>query len=355
MTEKEKQTVFKKIFSIMAPGQSLRSAVDRIQEASLGALIILSDLDDIEEYVEGGFILNTEFSPQKIYELAKMDGAIVISSDIKKIYGANLQLQPNHTIITDESGTRHRTAHRMAKQTGHMVITVSERRNKITVFKNDYRYSLSSIGDLLIKSSQAITSLEKYSSIIIRYLTNLNYLETEDLVIIEDIIKIIRFYILLFNMENKIDEYITELGSEGITIELQRKEIMMGHKNTFINLIKDYSNSKEKAEKIFERITNIDKLDIVEDESIYKFLGYDTKIHHNDSTLKPKGYRLLNSLSSLTKRDVETIIDEFKDFNSIINLSVEDLENVKGINKNKAYKVIKLCEKYKNSIQIEAI
>ena len=351
MTEKEENDIFNEIFSVMAPGQSLRNAVDRIREASLGALIILSDLDEIKEYMEGGFELNTEFSPQKLYELAKMDGAVVVSNDIKKIYGANLQLQPNHQITTDESGTRHRTAHRMALQTGHTVVTVSERRNKITVFKKGFKYSLNSIGDLLIKSSQAIMSLEKYSNIINRYLSNLDYLEYENIVTLDEVIRVIRSFILLFNMESKLKRYILELGTEGITIELQRREIMMGYKISFINLIKDYYNSnKEKAEKVFEKLISIETS--IEDDAITKLLGYDFK-KISDGIIQSKGYRLLSRVNILTKKDIENIVDEFKDIEDILNSDSNRFEAIKGISKNKANKIFRMCEKYKNIIQLE--
>lgn len=347
--------VLKQIFGIIAPGKPLRNAIDRIQEASLGALIILCEPKEINDLMEGGFSLFTDFTPQKLYELAKMDGAVLVSRDVTKIYGANLQLQPDHTLFTDESGTRHRTAHRMAMQTGNIVITISERRNKVTIYKDKFKYSLDSIGDLLIKASLAIMSLEKYSSIINKYLISMNHLEYENLVTLEDVVRVIRFFILLFNMENKINQYILELGTESKTIQLQHTEIMLGHKNNFLNLIKDYSNSKDKPEKIFEKVLKLDKPELTNDEYIVQLLGYNTKEWMLEDTLSAKGYRLLSNIMNLTKKDTENIIEKFGNIRGIFAASTTELEEVKNLSKNKAYKVARICEKYKNKKELEIL
>lgn len=357
MLYRDRNELFDQVFSIMAPGQPLRKGVDRIKEASLGALIVLAETDELKNLIEGGFTLYTDFTPQKLYELAKMDGAVIVSKDIKKIYGANIQLQPDHNIETDESGTRHRTAHRMAIQTGHMVITISERRNKITVFKNNFKYIFDSIGDILIKSSQAIMSLEKYSSITTKYLNNLNYSELENMVTLDDIISGIRFYSLLFNMNDKVMQYISELGTEGKTLQLQHAEIMLGQKSNFINLIKDYSNYEndkiEKPEKIYEKIIQVENLDITDDEVIAKLLGYNLKVVMTEDILIPKGYRILSNINRLSKKDIDNIIDEFKDINGILGAGLEEMQKVKGINKNKAAKIIKVNTRYRNTIKYE--
>ncbi|WP_156285756.1 DNA integrity scanning diadenylate cyclase DisA [Oceanivirga salmonicida] len=357
MLEKDKNQIFDEIFNVLAPGEPLRNAVDRIKEASLGALIILTEPDEISEIMEGGFSLDTDFSPQKVYELAKMDGAIVISRNISRIYGANLHLQPNHGIETDESGTRHRTAHRIAKQTGNMIITISERRNKITVFKGEFKYTLESIADLLIKSSQAIMSLEKYSSLTNNYLTNLNHLEYEKLVTLDDIINGIRFFSLLFNADIKVMNYIRELGIEGNTLRLQHKEIMKGHKLNFNNLVKDYYNNDSnrivKPDKIFERI--IDANNIAKDNNIIKLLGYDTKQNMPEDILTAKGYRLLNNINKLNKKDVENIIFNFVNINAILNAKYEELLEIKGISKVKGSIIMRTKERYKSIIELEKI
>ena len=199
MPKKESDKIKESIFKLIAPGQPLRMAIERIQEASLGGLLVFSSLEDIEKFVDAGFDLHTNFSPQKVYELAKMAGAVLISEDLKTIYGANIQLQPNKEVFTDESGTRHRTAHRMAQITNKLVITISERRKRVTVFKGKFKYTLDLIGDLLIKSSQAIMSLEKYAISVNKYLDDLFESEIENTVILEEVLDGLRYFYLMFS------------------------------------------------------------------------------------------------------------------------------------------------------------
>ncbi|VWL84768.1 DNA integrity scanning diadenylate cyclase DisA [Oceanivirga miroungae] len=356
MVEKDQNKILDEIFAVLAPGKPLRNAVDRIREASLGALIILTEPEEITYLMEGGFKLDTEFSPQKLYELAKMDGGIIVNREVTKIYGANLHLQPNHNIQTDESGTRHRTAHRIAKQTANMVITISERRNKVTVYKGDFKYTLDSIADLLIKSSQSVMSLEKYASLTTSYLTNLNYLEYEKLVTLEDIIAGIRIFTLLFKTDDNVEYYIRELGTEATTLQVQRAEVMLGQRNNFLNLIRDYYNDanekKTNPEKIVEKISNID---ITDENNIIKLLGYDPKQDNLEDVLIAKGYRLLNGINKLNKRDVENIIQRFTNINSILSASYDDLIQIKGINKIKGSVIMRTKERYKNIIELEKI
>ena len=162
-----------------------------------------------------------------------MDGGIILSEDIKTIYGVNIQLQPNSNIKTDESGTRHQSAHRVAKQTGNLVITVSERRNKITIYKGEFRYTLHDIGDLLVKSSQAMTALEKYAVAISKNLINLTVSEFDNMVTLYDIVEIIRMYGLLFRMSDELIEYISELGAEGRLVKIQYQKIMLNQDKKF--------------------------------------------------------------------------------------------------------------------------
>lgn len=200
MINKEREEILDTIFKVMAPGQPLRYAMEKIQETSLGGLIVLSSLEDMSGYIDGGFELNTVFTPQKVYELTKMDGAVLISEDLKIIHGANIQLQPNKAIPTDESGTRHRTADRISKLTNKMVIAVSERRNRITVYKGEFKIALELVADLLMKSSQAIMSLEKYAISLNKFLEELNRSEFENNVIFEEILSGLKHIYLMYIM-----------------------------------------------------------------------------------------------------------------------------------------------------------
>lgn len=354
MSKTKEKEFLETVFSILAPGLPLRQGIDRIQEANLGALIVLTENSNIEHLTDGGFILNTSFSPQKIYELSKMDGAIIIKYDISSILGANIQMQPNSKIITDESGTRHRTAHRIAQETNNIVISVSERRNKITVYKGKYKYTLTNLDDLLIKSSQALSSLEKYTEILNKYLNNLNYYELEESVTVEEILNGIRHFILLFAMEEEVKQYIMELGIEGRLIKLQYNEIIANQNEEFKYFIKDYYNRKKeniKVDKIIEQILDLDEKDGYNNDVLLSIMGYD-KNTILEKNIKPKGYRFLNNVSKITKKEIDNIIDEYGDLNSLFDTNYDELLDLKILSKMKVDRIIKYMNRYKNQMEI---
>lgn len=342
------------VFSIISPGTPLRAAIDRIQEANLGALIVLGNPKDLEDVMAGGFELNTEYSPQKVYELSKMDGAIILSEDIETIYGANIQLQPDPAISTDESGTRHQTANRIAKQKGNVVIAVSERRNKITIYKDDFRYILHDLSDLLVKASQAMMALEKYSVAINKSWVNLSILEFDNMVVFYDVVEVMRMYGLLFKMAEELIEYIAELGTDGRLVEIQYEEIMLNQKEEFMELVRDYKAENEKTEKIVEDIKKLSKAELLEDKNIVNILGYNLKEISLDEAIKARGYRLLSNINKITKKDIELVVNEFKEVQAIILFATaENLFKIKGISKIKADHIKKALDRIKNKIMLD--
>ena len=354
MKKKEpKKKILEYVFSILAPGTPLRSAIDRVQEASLGAIVVLGDPSDLSGRIRGGFKLNTPYTPQKLYELSKMDGGIILSEDIKTIYGANIQLQPNSNIKTDESGTRHQSAHRVAKQTGNLVITVSERRNKITIYKGEFRYTLHDIGDLLVKSSQAMTALEKYAVAISKNLINLTVSEFDNMVTLYDIVEIIRMYGLLFRMSDELIEYISELGAEGRLVKIQYQEIMLNQDEEFTDLIRDYKKNDEKVEKVMENLRMLNKEELLEDENIVEILGYNLKNISLDEIINSRGYRILGTINKVTKKDIEMLVAEFTEIQAILMATAEEMTQVKGISKLKAEHINKALIRLRNRVMLD--
>ena len=151
----------KNILKLMSPGTALREGLDNILRAKTGGLVVIGDGEEVMNLVDGGFNINSEYSPAYVYELAKMDGAIVLSGDLRRIICANTQLVPDHALTTYETGTRHRTANRVAKQTGNIVVAISQRRNIITIYKGDLKYVLQESSIILARANQAIQTLEK--------------------------------------------------------------------------------------------------------------------------------------------------------------------------------------------------
>ena len=148
--------------ALIAPGTALREGLDRILQAKHGALIVLGDDPDVLSICTGGFLLDAEYSPQRLSELAKMDGAIILAGDASRIARANVHLVPKSSIATTETGTRHRTAERVARSIDVPVIAVSEAMATIAVYRNDLKHTSQSSGWLIDRSSQALATQQRF-------------------------------------------------------------------------------------------------------------------------------------------------------------------------------------------------
>ena len=237
------------ILRCLAPGTVLREGLDNILKAKTGALIVVADTDELYKIVDGGFNINDEFTPAGIYELAKMDGAIVLSADMKKILMANVQLVPEYSIKTSETGTRHRTAERTAKQTGSLVICISQRRGIITVFKGDFRYVINETSAVTLRANQTIEALEKYRAICDNMLNILSEHEFDDIVSLETVANSIYRSEMIMRMEPEVIKNIIELGDEGRLINMQFEELIADVEKEELLIIRDYMNFKKRSNK----------------------------------------------------------------------------------------------------------
>ena len=239
--KKSKDENITSVLKLIAPGTPIRDGLENILRAKTGALLLITDNSEIlKEIVDGGFTINEEYTSSKLYELAKMDGAIVLSGDMKRILYANAQLIPSHEIITTETGTRHRTAERTAKQTGELVISISQRRNIITVFKGTDRYVLEDTEVVLNKANQAIQTLEKYKKVFDNKLNILNEYEFNDIVTLQNVILAIQRAEMVMRIVDEIQRQIYELGNDGRLVKMQLEELIGGLEKEEKLIIKDY-------------------------------------------------------------------------------------------------------------------
>ncbi|AEB74882.1 DNA integrity scanning diadenylate cyclase DisA [Clostridium botulinum] len=331
--EKDKKLI--NLLKITAPGTQLRDGLDNILRAKTGGLIILGDTEEILELVDGGFNIDSEYSPSYIYELAKMDGAIVLSSDLKRILYANTQLIPQASIPTFETGTRHRTAHRVTKQTGCIVIAISQRRNIITVYKNDIKYVLRDSSVILARANQAIQTLEKYVSVLERVMSNLNLLEFQDLVTLFDVMTAIQRTEMVMRIVDEVERYIIELGNEGRLISMQLNELIKSVEEDGILVIRDYCQDGMDHNKIYEQIQNMSSDEILELDAISKALGY-TGVPLVDTLISPRGYRMLSKIPRIPVNVIENLVNNFKELKEVMEASYEELDNVEGIGEARA-------------------
>ncbi|MCT4508929.1 MAG: DNA integrity scanning diadenylate cyclase DisA [Tepidibacter sp.] len=318
---------------MIAPGTPLREGLENVLRAKTGALIVIGDSEEIMKIVDGGFNINADFSPAYLYELAKMDGAIIVSSDGKKILYANTQLIPNPLIPSSETGIRHRTAERVARQTAEMVISISQRRNIITLYRGYSKYVIQETSKILTKANQAIQTLEKYKSVLDQAMINLSALEFEDLVTLYDVATVVQRTEMVMRIVTEIEHYIIELGNEGILVSMQLEELIGNVKEDAEMVFKDYNVIEDRDYSQFKKsIRNFSSEDLLELNNIVRLLGYTaSNIDNIEYTVYPRGWRILRKIYRLPKSVVENLTYHFENFQSILKATIEELDDVEGI------------------------
>ena len=319
------------ILKTVAPGTELREGLENILKARTGALIVIGDTENVMNLADGGFKINEEYSPARIYELAKMDGAIVLSKDAKRILLANTQLIPDSKIPTVETGTRHRSAERIAKQTGELVISISQRRNLITVFKGDIRYIIKDSSQVLARANQALQTVERYKTSFDEVMLALNEYEFEDIVTLEHVVKAVQRAELMLRVVSEVKGYIVELGDEGRLIELQLRELAGNVETEEALIIKDYSASKDKEETLLNTISELTHEELVDSPTIAKLLGYTIETTIEDIEVYTRGYRLLSRIPKMPMNIIDNMVKTIGAFQDIVRASIEELDDVEGI------------------------
>ncbi len=321
------------VLKTIAPGTQIREGLENILKAKTGGLIVIGDGKEVMEIADGGFNLDVEYSPARLYELAKMDGAIIISSDLKKILFANTQLIPSSSIPTVETGTRHRTAERTAKQTGDLVISISQRRNIITIFKGNNRYVLEDTAKVITKANQALQTVEKYMKVFDNKLNLLNEYEFNDIVTLENVIVAIQRAEMVMNVVDEVQKSIYELGEDGRLLEMQLEELVGDLDKEELLMIKDYivPSKKRTPEKVIEEIKKLSYEDLMKSQIIAKLLGYEDFDNYDEVGVYTKGYRVLNKIPRMPASIVENLVKSFKSFQHILAADIPKLDEVDGI------------------------
>ena len=329
----KKEELITEVLKMIAPGTPIRDGLENILKAKTGALIVTGETKDVVELVDGGFQLDIDYTSSRLYELAKMDGAIVLSNDFKKILYANAQLIPSSNVTTTETGTRHRTAERMAKQTNSLVISISQRRSIITIFKESQRYVLEDTAKVISKANQALQTVEKYKKVFDDKLGLLNEYEFNDIVTLENVINSIQRAEMVMKVVEEVQRAIYELGVEGRLLEMQLEELIGDLEKEELYIIKDYiaPGKKRTAERVLEEIRNLDREDLLIAEKIAKSLGYGAFDNYDEVGVYTRGYRVLNKIPRMPSNIVENLIKSFKSFQHILAADLQQLDDVDGI------------------------
>ena len=316
----------------IAPGTELRQGIDDIIRSRDGALIVIGEPQDLAFLFSGGIRLDQPFRSQLLYELAKMDGAIIVNSSLTKLAFANVQLMPDPTIPSAETGTRHRTAERVAKQTDALVISISQQRSTISVFVGHSRYQLDPIADVLAKTNQALATLDTYRQRLEQVLTRLTALEFQNAVVLDDVLVVLQRAEMNTRMAEEIERDCVELGTEGRLIRMQLEELV-GHVPREKRAVAvDYhaEGGEERTREGLEALAALPYQDLLEFE-LLAVLGYPASVNPLDHSVSPRGFRVLSHIPRLPEGVIRRVVTSLEGLDAIVRASQRDLEEVEGV------------------------
>src|SRR3954464_15318399 len=298
---------------MVAPGTAVREGLDNIVQGRTGALICIGGAEELSFLLSGGMKLDLDYTPAMLYQVAKMDGAIVLASNGTKILWANVQLMPDPTILSLETGTRHRTAERVSKQTDALVIAISQRREVVSLYVDGTKYILEDIPVVLAKANQALATLDKYRTRLDQVSTRLTALEFEGGATLHDVLTVVQRAELVTRMAVEIERYIVELGTEGRLIEMQLEETMVGVAADKAALVHDYlaENTDDAFAAALDQVGRLHPQDLLDFGRLAEVLGYDRKLNTLDYPVSPRGYRILGRIPRLPRLVVSNIVRDF--------------------------------------------
>ena len=318
----EKEKNFIDFIKLVSPGTPLRIVIDDLVRSNLGGMILF-DSPELQQknIVEGGFRINCRFTAQKLFELCKMDGAVILSSDVKRILNANTLINPDHTIHSIETGTRHKAAERTAKQAHTFIIAISERRKKTTLYYGSSRYYLKSTEEITRSISSNLQVLEKQREQLEEQINNLNILEMSEMVSISDVCKTIQKAEMILKISESIKRNFSELGKEGNIMHMRYRELLRGVEKTENEVLRDYAKlSLKRSKTLLENLTFDGLLDT---ESIARLIFEKTP----EETTSPKGYRFMSHLR-LSIKEISTIVRQFQNLEKILSAEPSDFEQI---------------------------
>jgi diadenylate cyclase len=316
----------------IAPGTDLRQAIDDVIRSHEGALIVIGDPEELSFLYSGGIRLDQPFTPQLLYELAKMDGAIIVDRGISRLAYANVQLMPDPTIPSAETGTRHRTAERVAKQTDALVISISQQRETVTLFLDRHRYQLDPIAELLSKTNQGLATLETYRQRLQQVLTRLTALEFQNAVMLDDVLVVLQRAELTTRMAQEIERECVELGAEGRLIRMQLEELVGDVPGEKTAVLYDYhaEGAAEHTREGLEALAGLPYQQLLEFE-LLAVLGYPATVNPLDYAVTPRGYRVLSHIPRVPENVVKQVVADLGGLETIVRASQRELEAVEGV------------------------
>jgi diadenylate cyclase len=317
---------------LVAPGTALREGIERIIQGRMGALIVIGAGPDVLAVCSGGFLLDAEFSPQRLSELAKMDGAIIVTSDCARVVRANVHLVPDSNIPTSETGTRHRTAERVARQIPVPVITVSEDRTEVAIHVGGLKRSIEPTPRVMARADQALQILERYRARLDAVSASLSALEIEDLVTLRDVATVLQRAEMVRRIADEIAGYVVELGADGRLVMLQLDELVGGVEDDRRLVAKDYMRPSPGWElpDVMRRLRELDDESLLELHEVVGVLQSGPAVGL-DAAMQPRGFRILHRIPRLPEIVADHVVERFGNLQKIMRANENDLVQVEGV------------------------
>jgi len=336
--EVRSQEIMRSALDAVAPGTSLREGLEYIISARTGALIVIGDESRVEQLCNGGFVIQMPFTAQRLFELAKLDGAIILDGEAETILRANVHLVPDPELPTAETGMRHRTAERVSRQTGALVISVSQRRDVVSLYRAGHKLTLEDIDVVLAKANQALQTLQRYRTRLDEVSSRLMALEFEDMVTASDVVTVIQRSEMVQRVAREVARYIAELGTEGRLVRMQADELLVGVEEEHLALLRDYAKdpAPRKIAALKALIADIPADQLLEDQVVAQILGLPATADVAEYHVRPRGYRLLRRIPSLPVTVVNRLVERFGALGTLLEASEEELDDVDGVGPRRA-------------------
>jgi diadenylate cyclase len=330
--------------SAVAPGTQLRDGLERVLRGNTGGLIVLGVDRTVESLCTGGFVLDVEFTATRLRELCKLDGAVIVDRDISKIVRAGVQLVPDPSIATEETGTRHRTAQRVSIQTGFPVVSVSRSMRQAALYLDGNRRVLEDSGAILSRANQALATLERYKLRLDEVAGTLSALEIEDLVTVRDVATVAQRLEMVRRIAAEIAEYVVELGTDGRLLSLQLDELIAGVEPERELIVRDYlpGPGGKRSRRVGAALAELDGMrhtELIELPALARALGYSATPESVDGAVSPRGFRLLAKVPRLPGLVIDRLVDHFGGLQKLLAASVDDLQAVDGVGETRARSV----------------
>ncbi|MFP4148447.1 MAG: DNA integrity scanning diadenylate cyclase DisA [Nitriliruptoraceae bacterium] len=335
VVEPTRDPALREVLALLAPGTYLREGIERIIRAGRGALLVIGWSPKIEALTSGGFVIDIAATSQRIAELAKMDGALILDADANRVLRANVHLVPDPTIPTSETGTRHRSAERTARETGQPVIAVSESMGMVNLYFGESKHLLEEVSALLVRANQALSTLERYRARLDEVTGQLTAREVEDTVTVRDAVLAVQRSEMLRRIAGEVEAHVIDLGTEGRLIQLQLDELVGPVGSERELLVRDYlRDRRRKLPRVLNELEVLGTDELLDAERVAGILAFDAD--ELDTGVTPRGYRLLSHIPRLPASIIDRLVDRFGTLSKVMEASISDLDQVEGIGEHRA-------------------